>query len=1229
MIRLLYRYTLTVALLLWLASSASGQVNVYPADAAINISTTPVLELDCAPAGRTATHFQIASDAGFASIAYDSGEAPNDICAHVVPTALNSLATYYWRVRVKDTFDVWSAWSTATTFVTANATLLATASFQDGGNGYAGTSDTDLRGSGANPLMVIREWNQGAQDVLRTGRRPPGQPTDEVYRSLVRFDLQTLTDSTIIVNAWLELTGGTHGPVEPVFDELNDFFVVLTPWGEGDGLASEAPTAGEASWTYRSFTDTWSVVGAAGVGTDREGTPVMRAVLTNDFGYNVAMGSQALVTAIQGWVDTPADNHGILFKAADESFREIMNIASREFATFGHRPRLVIQTLDLTCSGPGDCDDGLFCNGAEQCVASQCEPGIPVDCDDGIACTIDACNEAADACDNTVDHASCDDGLFCNGAETCDAVLGCSNGTDPCDDGIACTADSCNDAKDTCGHVADDGACDDGSFCNGAETCDAVLDCQSGRAPDCNDGVACTIDSCDNGLATCVHTADDGACDDGLFCNGAETCDVALDCQSAIAPDCDDGVACTVDSCDNGLATCVHTADDGACDDGSFCNGAETCNAVLDCQSGPVPDCDDGVSCTADSCDDGLTTCVNLPDDSPCDDGLFCNGAESCDSIAGCVFGPDPCPGQLCLARRMSCCFDDDGDGVCNASDQCNGFDDDADIDNDGVADGCDNCMNDPNPVQLDCDNDGTGDVCALLQGSVDCNLDSVPDECTPTSSWVGADGAAYEADANWTPFGIPLTHATMSHNGADDVHATLDADTTQCTLLVEATAAGIQSLEVTANGRLSVTEQLTVASGGRIDLRDGEIQGNVFVGGAGLNGTGRVVGSVTNTTSIGGSSQGVLRFSGGTVVNTVDAVLSVPVAGLIQLDEALDQQGTIMVGPQGGLVGSRALTNRTGGVIALSGGAIGVPNLQNEPGANISGFGIIDSELTNDGTMTSSADLQLTGDADGSGSWIVQNGLTTFLGDVSTSGSITASVGAAQSSSGVAVLGDCTFSAGATLTLPQGRLRVGGHFSVAIDDVARLDVVDGVIQVIGVDGSPQNIEVTAPDVGPEVMLPDLHTLGTLRIGPTLATARLIDAHPNTALPGPEALYVINLVIDPGMTLDLNGINLYYCTVSPPDPLSPGSGVSVVDSAGTGSLTAVLPQQYGDVNQNDARSLDDLLCVLDGFQGAFPLCTPTAVDVAPCGGDGLINVDDILAVLEALAGRLACPEGCP
>ncbi|MFQ5592102.1 MAG: hypothetical protein ACE5HE_13135, partial [Phycisphaerae bacterium] len=197
---------------------------------------------------------------------------------------------------------------------------------------------------------------------------------------------------------------------------------------------------------------------------------------------------------------------------------------------------------------------------------------------------------------------------------------------------------------------------DDGLFCNGAETC-VGGNCQAGTAVNCNDGVACTDDSCNEGTDSCDNIANDANCDDGLFCNGAETCNATLDCQAGTAVNCNDGVGCTDDSCNEATDQCDNVANDANCDDGLFCNGAETCSATLDCQAGTAVNCDDGVACTDDSCNEATNSCDNTANDANCpDDGLFCNGTEFCDAGADCSSTGDPClAGETCNESTNSC----------------------------------------------------------------------------------------------------------------------------------------------------------------------------------------------------------------------------------------------------------------------------------------------------------------------------------------------------------------------------------------------------------------------------------------------------------------------------------------------------------------------------------------------------------------------------------------------
>ena len=224
----------------------------------------------------------------------------------------------------------------------------------------------------------------------------------------------------------------------------------------------------------------------------------------------------------------------------------------------------------------------------------------------------------------------------------------CRSGTPiDCDDGVTCTADSCDESSDSCSHAPSNAVCDDGLYCNGAETCDVDFGCQTGTAIDCDDDVTCTVDSCDESSDSCSHAPSNAVCDDGLYCNGAETCDVDFGCQVGTPIDCDDGVACTADSCDESSDSCSHAPSNAGCDDGLYCNGAETCDADLGCQMGVLP-------CGAQLCDDLDDACVECLADGDCDDSSFCNGAETCVDHA-CESGVAPCDGLTCDELLDAC----------------------------------------------------------------------------------------------------------------------------------------------------------------------------------------------------------------------------------------------------------------------------------------------------------------------------------------------------------------------------------------------------------------------------------------------------------------------------------------------------------------------------------------------------------------------------------------------
>jgi hypothetical protein len=335
---------------LWAAPPTTQ--NLHPVSGLTNVSTNPTLELDCNSSSLVAAQYQIDTTTSFSSPTYDSGENSNTICSHVAFASLNGSTQYFWRGRVKNASNEWSSWSSTTSFTTFGGTTFQS-EFQDGLLNYGGTADTDLRGDGQNPTQVIREWNQGAQDVLRTGRRPAGSATDEIYRSLLKFDLSSLTNPNAVVTAYLEITGGKHGGSNDnvQFDGVNLMYEVVRPWAEGESLFNLPTGPGESSWSYSSFPSEWSIPGVADASdsdpnADRKSTPLVEYRATNLEGLKSVWSSQALIDAVKNWISQPSANQGVLIRAEDESVMHTMNFAAREHSNPTFRPRLVVESTE-------------------------------------------------------------------------------------------------------------------------------------------------------------------------------------------------------------------------------------------------------------------------------------------------------------------------------------------------------------------------------------------------------------------------------------------------------------------------------------------------------------------------------------------------------------------------------------------------------------------------------------------------------------------------------------------------------------------------------------------------------------------------------------------------------------------------------------------------------------------------------------------------------------------
>jgi len=328
------------------------------------------------------------------------------------------------------------------------------------------------------------------------------------------------------------------------------------------------------------------------------------------------------------------------------------------------------------------CLDENLCTTNERCDPAQrgCVSD-PVDCDDGFPCTTDVCVPATGECINAANTAACDDSNPC----TIDACApehpdrgpdGCVHDAVDCDDGVACTEDSCNPASGECVHTPNDSLCLDENGCTVNERCDAEQGCLS-DPKNCADAHDCTTDTCLAPSGDCVHTPVDTQCNDGILCT-VDTCDPNIGCLHGAEDSlCNDNIDCTFDDCRPldpaaGPDGCIRTPDDPVCADGELCT-SDRCDPTTGCQHDPRECPDDGDLCTEEFCNSKTGECEVMELCGACcsEDGSACIDVprSSCVGEAAVFMGvgtscaSNPCRGACCDFGEG--CTDDVPAGEC------------------------------------------------------------------------------------------------------------------------------------------------------------------------------------------------------------------------------------------------------------------------------------------------------------------------------------------------------------------------------------------------------------------------------------------------------------------------------------------------------------------------------------------------------------------------------------
>ncbi|WP_437592894.1 DUF3616 domain-containing protein [Sorangium sp. So ce1000] len=202
------------------------------------------------------------------------------------------------------------------------------ASFQDGvspASSYAGTRDTMLEENA--PTTT----NGGDTSISVSGDTPGGSGKDDAV--LVQWDLSgTIPVDAIVTSATITVT------VSDKAAQTYPIYQVLRAWNEG-----------QATWNLAATGSAWATAGAKGA-SDRGSAELGSINAPSTGSTTITLNAQGLAV-VQGWVNDPASNHGVIFASASNDNR--LELRSSEYSTKSSRPKLTV-SWDL----PGGGADG-------------------------------------------------------------------------------------------------------------------------------------------------------------------------------------------------------------------------------------------------------------------------------------------------------------------------------------------------------------------------------------------------------------------------------------------------------------------------------------------------------------------------------------------------------------------------------------------------------------------------------------------------------------------------------------------------------------------------------------------------------------------------------------------------------------------------------------------------------------------------------------------------------
>ena len=567
--------------------------------------------------------------------------------------------------------------------------------------------------------------------------------------------------------------------------------------------------------------------------------------------------------------------------------------------------------------------------------------------------------------------------------------------------------------------------------------------------------------------------------------------------------------------------------------------------------------------------------------------------------------------------------FDDNGNGIpdeCEFTD-CNDNDvaDEDDIAN-GTSDDC-NFNGIPDECELvggDCNDNGILDECEAFD---DCNDNGIPDECE-TFNDCNENGVPDECEdylTDWNNNGVPdICEDLAAYNIETSVgyeslsSANIDADEGDVILVQFSHVNEIDSivhtkgLDNNCDGQPEPGHQCEdghLCSCGcinnadlSISLHDGSSFNslnavNVGQVRSGTSGTARVTSGDSIEVATALAYRGASLDFSGTTVNILDATL--------RRDSEMGINGDAhATGTWTASAGSVVYADLT-----IDGELRGTTDLMGDTTVNgemrATDDILVGSNLTNNGLIAMHRGvLYVFGD-------LTNNG--TILGEVDGGPGVRGGEGGPADGDGMYVAGNYNVGENASIFLPHEnwRLAVGGNFNVSIDDNTRFDMSQATLAIVEGNAKFQQIEVISTDMGAieDGLNPSTagaFPLGTLRIESGSRLVELVDFNDNDGdeQEMSEVMYVRNLVVNSGATLNTNGYIIYTSELD-------NQGIII----GEEDIIIINPPVLGDLNGDSMVNIDDLLVVIGASWGPCSGCD------ADANGDGFVNIDDMLLVI--------------